>query len=124
MEKKQNKMGHLEPIGITGMEQIWVYSKTEIDLSLIEYGLLEKFFEMGYMWLARNKSGILYAFKNFPRKRDGYWETFGKFQEILLIGDKDFSFVTTDDPRAYSIGYVLTHCVVKNRIPGLDRVEV
>lgn len=74
------------------------------DLTDGEIEVLHDLYHRGFEWLARDKDGKLYAFRDKPEKDGAYWNSFANKAEPI---DEDFDFVAYDDEKPWSIPYLL-----------------
>lgn len=58
-----------------------------------------------FEYLARDKDGKLYAFRNKPEKEGAYWNTYDNDKAERI--DEGFDFVSYDDEKPWSIAYLL-----------------
>ena len=58
-----------------------------------------------FEYLARDKDGKLYAFRNKPEKEGAYWNTYDNDKAERI--DEDFDFVAYEDEEPWSIAYLL-----------------
>lgn len=103
-----------------GIEHEWTYSlytlehlmKPIIPLTVLEYGLLKYYLKKEYKYIARDKDGELFIYKNKPYKLDIEWNNdfFEGFKEIQF---KDlFSFIKWENDEASTIEDILNNCEV------------
>ena len=58
-----------------------------------------------FEYLARDKDGKLYAFRNKPEKEGAYWNTYDNDKAERI--DEGFDFVAYEDEKPWSIAYLL-----------------
>lgn len=74
------------------------------ELTQEEHDAAADLYDRGFEWLARDKDGKLYAYRDKPKRDGAYWDTpVSKAERI----DEGFDFVAYDDEEPWSIGYLL-----------------
>lgn len=91
----------------------WLLSekKDAIVLSKFEYLILEWLFKGNIWYVARDKTGLLYACDSKPRKSDSAWTCDNGSYDLAAFSAL-FEFISWDDPEPTSISKVLNNCEV------------
>lgn len=103
-----------------GSYNVWTYWISELEplnskvpLSKLEYELLKYYSEKGYKYIARDRDGELFIYKNRPSKMHIEWNDNNSLDEFKEIQFKDlFSFISWEDEKPYSIENILYRCEV------------
>ena len=79
-----------------------IYKPTEKEQLAIDYALA-----CGYSWIAKDKDGTIYAYKEKPQKIDNnhIWAADNSFRNGTLKIGLPISFLSWDDEEPYYIGY-------------------
>ncbi len=75
------------------------------ELTQEEHDAAADLYDRGFEWLARDKDGKLYAFRNKPEKEGAYWYTFENDKAERI--DEGFDFVGFDEEEPWSIPHLL-----------------
>ena len=74
------------------------------ELTEEEHDTAADLYDRDFEWLARDKDGKLYAFRDKPEKEGAYWNSFANKAEPI---DEGFDFVSFEDEEPWSIVYLL-----------------
>lgn len=79
-----------------------VFIHAKEDQIAIDYALA-----CGYSWIAKDKDGTIYAYKEKPQKIDNYgiWGDDNSYRHCMLKIGLPISFLSWDDEEPYYIGY-------------------
>ena len=74
------------------------------ELTQEEHAAAADLYDRGFEWLARDKDGKLYAYRDKPKRDGAYWDTPVTRAERI---DEGFDFVSFEDEEPWSIVYLL-----------------
>lgn len=74
------------------------------ELTEDEHDAAADLYDRDFEWLARDKDGKLYAFRDKPEKDGAYWNSFANKAEPV---DEDFGFISFEDEEPWSIAHLL-----------------
>lgn len=81
-------------------------------LTRLEYELLKRWNNMLYKFIARDKDGALYIYKEKPEKKNEVWGTLYGHKIVAKYFDDLFTFIEWKDEYPFSIGKLLINCEV------------
>lgn len=94
----------------------WLLSecKESTKVTRLEYELLKYWNGKRYKYIARDRDGALYIYRDKPSKNEDVWGTLYGHARLMKYFDDLFCFVKWEDKEPIGIKEVLENCVIKN----------
>lgn len=94
----------------------WLLSecKESTKVTRLEYELLKYWNGKRYKYIARDRDGALYIYRDKPSKNEDVWGTLYGHARLMKYFDDLFCFVKWEDKEPIEIKEVLENCVIKN----------
>ena len=102
-------------VGCNHARMAWLLSEYEepIMLTELEYNILKYIADnTRHIYIARDKRGSLYLYDNEPKKSETNEWWVGRGTTPITPFNKLFRFIMWEDEKAYTINYILKHCIV------------